>query len=403
MNRIYVVGAGVAGQEGFSRQALELISSADLLIGGERQLALFPDFKGQTLTVGSNLPEVIEALNNRTGRTVVLASGDPLFFGIGRYLLRNLPEEEFEFIPNVSSVQYAFAKIRQPWDDAVFVSTHGRPLKAAVDRIVANDKAAVLTDERNDPAAIARELIDRGREGYACWLCENLGGEDERIVETDVRGLLEIKAAPLNVLILVKQFEGEGKDRRSWLGIPDDEFATVKKLITKQEVRVITLAKLQLCRDMILWDIGAGSGSVSIEADHLLPEGKIFAIERNPECRDFIRQNLQTFQTRNVTLVEGDAPECLEDLPDPDRVFIGGSGGHLWEILETADRRLPPDGRIVLNAITLDTLTAANEFFANAGYEVEVTTVNIARTRPLTEYKMFEAFNPVYILAAVKI
>ncbi|RMD73808.1 MAG: precorrin-6y C5,15-methyltransferase (decarboxylating) subunit CbiE, partial [Bacteroidetes bacterium] len=219
MNRIYVVGAGVAGQEGFSRQALELISSADLLIGGERQLALFPDFKGQTLTVGSNLPEVIEALNNRTGRTVVLASGDPLFFGIGRYLLRNLPEEEFEFIPNVSSVQYAFAKIRQPWDDAVFVSTHGRPLKAAVDRIVANDKAAVLTDERNDPAAIAHELIDRGREGYACWLCENLGGEDERIVETDVRGLLEIKAAPLNVLILVKQFEGEGKDRRSWLGI----------------------------------------------------------------------------------------------------------------------------------------------------------------------------------------
>lgn len=402
MNRIYVVGAGVAGQEGFSRQALELINSADLLIGGERQLALFPEFKGQTLPVGSNLPEVIEALNNRTGRTVVLASGDPLFFGIGRYLLRNLPEEEFEFIPNVSSVQYAFAKIRQPWDDAVFVSTHGRPLKAAVDRIVANDKAAVLTDERNDPAAIARELIERGREGYACWLCENLGGDDERIVETDVRGLLEIEAAPLNVLILVKQFEGEGRDRRSWLGIPDDEFATVKKLITKQEVRVITLAKLQLCRDMILWDIGAGSGSVSIEADHLLPEGKIFAIERNPECRDFIRQNLQTFQTRNVTLVEGNAPECLDDLPDPDRVFIGGSGGNLWEILEVADRRLPPDGRIVLNAITLDTLTAANEFFANAGYQVEVTTVNIARTRPLTEYKMFEAFNPVYILAAVK-
>jgi len=402
MNKIYVVGAGVAGQEGFSRHALELIEGADLLIGGDRQLDLFPEFAGEKLAVAGNLPQMVERLQSRRGQNVVLASGDPLFFGIGRYLLRNLPNEEFEFIPNVSSVQYAFARIQQPWDDAIFLSTHGRTLKPAVDRIVANDKAAILTDEVNTPAAIAGELIERGRDGYAAWLCENLGGEDERIVATDVRGLLEIEAAALNVLVLVKQFEGEGAGHGSWLGIPDDEFATVKKLITKEEVRVVTLAKLRLRQDMCLWDIGAGSGSISIEADHLLPNGKILAIERNPECREFIKQNLQKFHTRNVTLVEGDAPECLEDLPDPDRVFIGGSGGHLWDILTIADRRLPADGRIVINAITLDTLTAANEFFDNAGYEVEVTTVNIARTRPLTNYKMFEAYNPVYILAAVK-
>ena len=125
-------------------------------------------------------------------------------------------------------------------------------------------------------------------------------------------------------------------------------------------------------------------------------------IERNEECRAFIKQNLGKFNTRNVALVEWVAPECLDDLPDPDRVFIGGSGGQLWKILEIVDRRLPADGRIVLNAITLDTLTSAIEFFDNSGYEVEVTTVNIARTRPLTDYKMFEAYNPVYILAAVK-
>jgi precorrin-6Y C5,15-methyltransferase (decarboxylating) len=402
MNKIYVVGAGVAGQEGFSRRALDLISGADLLIAGQRQLDLFPEFAGEILHISSNLPEVVERLRTRTGKSVVLASGDPLFFGIGRYLLRNLPEDDFEFVPNVSSVQYAFSRIRQTWDDAVFVSTHGRELKAAVDRIVANDKAAVLTDEKNNPAAIATEMIERGRGGYAAWLCENLGGDNEKIIETDVRGLLKIKAAPLNVLILVKQFEGEGAGRGSWLGIPDEEFDTVKKLITKEEVRVVTLAKLRLRQDMCLWDIGAGSGSISIEADHLLPNGRILAVERNPECRKFIKQNLQKFGTRNVTLVDGIAPDCLEDLPDPDRVFIGGSGGRLWDILEIADRRLPAEGRIVLNAITLDTLTAANEFFDNAGYEVEVTVVNISRTRPLTDYKMFEAYNPVYILSAVK-
>lgn len=402
MSKIYVIGAGVEGQEGFSRRALELVQSADLLCGGERQLALFPEFAGAKLTVGSNLGQVVERLQQAKGRAVVLASGDPLFFGIGRYLLRNLAAERLEFVPNVSSVQYAFAKIKEPWDDAVFVSAHGRGLKGAVDRIVANDKAAILTDEVNTPAAIAAELIQRGRDGYAAWLCENLGTAQEKITATDVKGLLEIQAAPLNVLILIKEYEGEGDAYVPTLGIPDEEFATIKKLITKEEVRVVTLAKLKLRHDMCLWDIGAGSGSVSIEADHLLPNGRIFAVERNEQCREFIKENLRKFNARHVTLVEGDAPDCLDNLPDPDRVFIGGSGGHLWKILEAIDARLAAEGRIVLNAVTLDTLTAATEFFDNAGYQVEVTTVNISRTRPLTDYKMFEAYNPVFIIAAVK-
>jgi precorrin-6Y C5,15-methyltransferase (decarboxylating) len=402
MKRIYVIGAGVEGQEGFSRRVLELVGQAEILFGGERQLALFPDFPGEKVTIDSDLAGVVERLEGTAKRAVVLASGDPLFFGIGRYLLRNLPEDDLAFVPNVSSVQYAFAKIKEPWDDAVFVSAHGRGIKGAVDRIVANDKAAVLTDEVNTPAAIAAELIERGRDGYAAWLCENLGTAEEKIISTDVKGLLEIAAAPLNVLILIKEYEGGGEEYVPTLGIPDEEFATVKKLITKEEIRVVTLAKLKLRHDMTLWDIGAGSGSVSIEADHLLPHGHIFAIERNPQCHDFIKDNLRKFNARHVTLVAGAAPACLEELPDPDRVFIGGSGGNLWEILDAIDGRLPADGRIVLNAVTLDTLTAATEFFDNAGYQVEVTVVNISRTRPLTDYKMFEAYNPVYIITAFK-
>ncbi len=402
MKTIHVIGAGIDGQEAFGIQALELINAADLLCGGERLLALFPDFVGETMSIDKNLAELVETLQRHQGRTVVLASGDPLFFGIGRYLLRNLPDTLLEFLPNVTSVQYAFAKIREPWDDAVFISVHGRGLQKAVDRIIANDKAAILTDEVNTPAAIAKALLDRGCSGYRAYLCENLGTEEERIRITNISDLAEIEAAPLNVLLLIREFDDEEQAYVPTLGIPDDEFLTVKKLITKEEIRVVTLAKLKLRHDMCLWDIGAGSGSISIEADHLLPNGRIFAVERNAECRRFIKQNLQKFNARNVQLVEGDAPQCLEELPDPDRVFIGGSGGHLWEILELVDQRLAAGGRIVLNAITLDTLTAASEFFANAGFEVEVVTVNIARTRPLTNYKMFEAYNPVYILTAVK-
>ncbi len=403
MKTIHVIGAGIAGQEAFGSQALEIIHEADLLCGGERLLALFPDFNGQTICIDKNLADLVETLQRHQGRSVVLASGDPLFFGIGRYLLRNLPDTLLEFLPNVTSVQYAFAKIREPWDDAVFISVHGRGLQKAVDRIVANDKSAILTDDVNTPAAIARALLERGRSGYRAYLCEDLGTDKERIRITNIVDLVETEAAPLNVLLLVREFDDEEQTYVPTLGIPDDEFVTVKKLITKEEIRVVTLAKLKLRHDMCLWDIGAGSGSISIEADHLLPNGRIFAVERNEECRRFIKQNLQKFNARNVHLVEGDAPLCLEELPDPDRVFIGGSGGHLWEILEIADQRLATGGRIVLNAITLDTLTAANEFFGNAGFEVEVVTVNIARTRPLTNYKMFEAYNPVYILTAVKI
>ncbi|MBW6511335.1 MAG: precorrin-6y C5,15-methyltransferase (decarboxylating) subunit CbiE [Desulfuromonadaceae bacterium] len=400
---IHVIGGGVEGQEGFSQRALEIIAQAELMVAGERQLALFPDFSGEKLAIGSNLGEVAEVLKTTAKAAVVIASGDPLFFGIGRYLLRNLSAERLEFISNVSSIQYAFAAIKEPWDDAVFISAHGRGLKEAVDRIVANDKAAVLTDELHTPAVIAAELIDRGRDGYAAWLCENLGRDDERIVATDVKGLLDIQAAPLNVLILIKEYDAEGEASHSALGISDDEFITHKKLITKEEVRAITLAKLRLRHDMVLWDVGAGSGSVSIEADNLLVNGTVMAIERNTEYIAFLKENLKKFNSRNVTLIEGDAPYCFDDLPDPDRVFIGGSGGNLWEILEAVDGRLSSDGRVVVNAVTLDTLTAANEYFENAGYNVEVTAVNIARTKPLTDYKLFEAFNPVYVIVAEKI
>lgn len=403
MKSIHVIGAGIAGQEGFTPQALELINKSTLLFGAERLLALFPDYAGERVAVDeNNLGIMVTALQECEGRAVVLSSGDPLFFGTGRYLLRNLPDELIEFLPNVTSVQYAFAKIREPWDDAVFVSVQGRMLKDVVDRIVANDKAAVLTDGVNTPGMIGRELLSRNRSGYKAYLCENLGTDEEKIRVTDVRGLLELEVAPLNVLLLIKEYEDENQQYIPTLGIPDEEFVSIKKLITKEEVRVITLAKLKLRHDMCLWDVGAGSGSLCIEADHLLPNGRIFAIERNEECRQFIKQNLEKFNTRNVVLIEGDAPDCMEELPDPDRVFIGGSGGRLWDILDSTDQRLATGGRIVMNVITLDTLTAANEFFANAGYQVEVVTVNIARTRPHSNYKMFEAYDPVYVLTAVK-
>ena len=398
--KVYLVGAGIEGWEGFGAKALEVINKAEVIIGHQRHLDNFPDFPGKKMVLG-DLSIMLDFLKTTPKRTVVLGSGDPNFFGVARFLLRNLPKERIEIFPNVTSVQYAFACIKEPWDDAIFVSVHGRGLKGAIDRIVAAEKAAVLTDTTNTPAVIARELIERGAEGFDAWLCEDLGLPTEKFTKTDVKGLAEMKASPLNILILIKAWE-PNLENYPIFGIDDDEYATAKKLITKMEVRAVTLAKLQLQDDLVMWDIGAGSGSVSIEAANLMPNGRIFALEKNAQYLAFIRDNLKKFTARNVTLVEALAPEGLDDLPDPDRVFIGGSGGMLEEIIDAVDKRLRADGLIVLNAVTLDTLIKAVEFLEDHGYTVEATCVNVAKTRGLTEYKMFEAHNPVYIVTARK-
>ena len=397
-HKIYLVGAGIEGWEGFGSKALEAINSAELLIGHQRLLDIFPDFKGEKQTI-SDLSIMLDLIKTTEKQVVVLSSGDPNFFGVARFLLRNLPKDRIEIFPNVTSVQYAFARIKEPWDDTIFLSVHGRGLKGAIDRIIAADKAAVLTDEVNSPAAIARELIDRGAEGYDVYLCEDLGLPTEKFTRTDVRGLVDLQASPLNLLILIKAWE-PNLENYPLLGIADDEFTTARKLITKQEIRAVTLAKLQIQNDLVLWDIGAGSGAVSIEAGNLMPNGKVYALERNPQYLTFIRENLKKFSAKNVMLVEAYAPEGIDELPNPDRVFIGGSGGMLDDIIDAVDKRLKPDGVIVLNAVTLDTLTKAVEFLEDHGYTVEVTCVNVSKTVSLTEYKMFEAHNPVYIISA---
>ncbi len=398
--KIYLIGAGIAGWEGFSAKALEVIDKAEVLIGHQRHLDIFPDYPGEKQPL-EDLSMMLDYLKTTDKRVVVLGSGDPNFFGVARFLLRNLHKDRIEIFPNVTSIQYAFARIKEPWDDAIFVSVHGRGLKGAIDRIVAAEKAAVLTDSTNTPAMIARELVHRGAEGYDAWLCEDMGSPAEKFTKTDVRGLAELQASPLNILILIKTWE-PNLEHYPVIGIDDEEFATAKKLITKQEVRAVTLGKLKLQDDLVMWDIGAGSGSVSIEASNLMPNGKIYALEKNPQYIVFVRGNLKKFVARNVVLIEAYAPEGLDDLPDPDRVFIGGSGGMLEDIIDVVDKRLKSDGVIVLNAVTLDTLTKAVEFLEDHGYTVEVTCVNIAKTRGLTEFKMFEAHNPVYIIAAWK-
>jgi precorrin-6Y C5,15-methyltransferase (decarboxylating) len=236
-------------------------------------------------------------------------------------------------------------------------------------------------------------------------LCEDLGGPDERIRRLTLEELASVDAHPLNTLILVdSQSSGPAAARDAWSpGLPEDAFDQRKPkvgLITKREVRVLSLARLAVRPDSVVWDIGAGSGSVSIEAARLAPRGRVFAVEKNAEDVQIVRANVEKFRVPHVTVIHARAPEGLDRLPDPDAVFVGGSGGALAEILGIAAKRLRPGGRIVVNAITLETLHEAIQTHRQLGLEHEAILVSIARSRPLLEMMSFEALNPVYVVTA---
>ncbi len=401
---IHVVGVGNEGPDSLTARALALVEKAEVLVGGQRLLDFFPHVPAERLTLGAKVDEVLAVAAARcaTGRVVVLATGDPNYFGITRALRRHVPAEDLDIVPNVSALQWAFAKAREPWDDATFVTVHGRGLGSLAEAVRGQRKVCLFTDEQNTPAAIARTLLDAALGDYQAILCEDLGGPGERVTRLTLEELASRDAHPLNTLILL------GPERPPpppvWApGLPEDAFDHRKPklgLITKREIRVLSLARLGLRPDSVVWDIGAGSGSVSIEAARLAPLGRIFAIEKNAEDVEIVRANVAKFAVPHVTVVHARAPERLDEMPDPDAVFVGGSGGSLREILSIAAVRLRPAGRIVVNAITLDTLHETVSVCRELPLAHEAILVSIARSKPLLDMMSFEALNPVYIVTA---
>jgi len=407
---IHVVGVGPEGPASLTPRALAIVEKAEVLAGGQRLLEAFSGVAAERVKIAAKVDETLATLAAARGtrRTVVLATGDPNYFGITRALLRHVPADDLEIVPNVSALQLAFAAARVPWDDAEFVSVHGRSMDGLVGAVRGRSKVCLFTDEHNSPAAVARALLDAGLGDYRAVLCEDLGGPAESIRRLTLTELSTVKAHPLNTLVLLGPEAGSTQaGSPAWApGLPEDAFDQRKPkvgLITKREVRVLSLARLSLRPDSVVWDIGAGSGSVSIEAAGLAPQGRVFAVEKNAEDIEIVRANVERFRVAHVTVVHARAPEGLDRLPDPDAVFIGGSGGELDEILATAARRLRPGGRIVVNAITLDTLHGAVSACRRLALEHEAILVSVARSRPLLGMMSFEALNPVYIVTAWRV
>jgi precorrin-6Y C5,15-methyltransferase (decarboxylating) len=319
---------------------------ADLFVGGRRHLE---GVGGRHLVIGGDVAAVLDAIAAEPGRVCVLASGDPGFFGIVRALGERFGPDALDVRPAPSSVSLAFARLGMPWDDAVVVSAHGRPLRAAARRAATARKAAVLTAPESPPEALGKELLVLGASSRAV-VCSQLGTEHETVVHVDLSGLAAGTWDPVSVVVLVGDAP-ESAPVLAW-GAPEHEFAHRDGMITKAEVRAVVLGKLGLPPAGVLWDVGAGSGSVAVECARLSPGLRVIAVDRHVER---VRANATAHGVR-VEAVEGEAPAILVGLPEPDRAFVGGGG---LEVLDAVIDRLTPGGRVVAAFAALDRAAAA--------------------------------------------
>ncbi|QRK06626.1 precorrin-6y C5,15-methyltransferase (decarboxylating) subunit CbiE [Archangium violaceum] len=407
MKPVVVVGIGDDGCLGLSARAANAVAQAQVLVGGKRHLEFFPQFSGERLSFSAGIGPTLERIAElaHENQVCVLASGDPLFFGIGAQVARKVGAEHVEFIPHPSSVQLAFGRIGVSWDDAEVISLHGRPREGLCTRLRLLAKVALLTDGENTPPVLARHLLEHGERGFTAWVCESLGNPEERVRPFSLEALAECTdIGPLNVLVLVRTDPSwRPPPRLSFLH--EDTFARrmpKKGLITKREVRLLSLAQLEIRHDSVVWDIGAGSGSVGIEAALLAPRGRVYAIEVDPEGVALCKENALSHGVDNLRVIAGRAPEALEGLEAPDAIFVGGSKGSMRDIIDVAFSRLREGGRLVVNAITLDNVAEAYSALKAHGVTPEVTLLNVSRGEPLAHYLRYEAQNPIHIFAATR-
>ena len=398
--RIDVVGVGaVSGPSAAGRRAL---AEAEVLVGGTRLLDRFADHPAERWDLTGRLRELPGFLASRAHRRVaVLASGDPLFYGIGGWLARRLADADLRFHPAPTSVAEAAARLGLPWQDLETLSAHGRAMPDVVGALDRRGRVAVLTDPTNTPAAVGRLLRAAGRVAGRAHVAEALGTPDERVRTVPLANLADLDADPLTVLIL----EAEGPRAPAIPHIPDAEFdqkKPIRGLITKREVRVLALARLGLRPGDTCWDIGARAGAVSVEMARL-GAAAVHAVEKNEDGCAIVEANALRFGTPQVRVVHARAPEGLDALPDPDRVFVGGSAGGMAAILAAAWSRLRPGGGLVVNVATVENLHAALAALREIGAAFEVVQVQVSRGRTiLGRLTRFEALNPVWIVSAGK-
>jgi len=411
MKPISIIGMGLSPAN-LTSTHIRLIEEADVLVGGKRHLEFFRNSSAEKKEIDKNLKDILKYIRNRKeGQDiVVLASGDPLFFGIGSFLVRSLGAENVRVHPNITSVAAAFSRLREPWHDVQVISIHGRFSQEILNVFAKKDKIAVLTDPEKNPAWLANFLIENHIRDFRMCVLEQLGTDAEHFGWHDLRQAAGRQFADPNIAVLWRipllPEHGQRATKTSvqlHIGMQDENYEHEKGLITKAEVRAVTLSKLRLhSSDHTLWDMGAGSGSVSIEASLFIKKGKIFALEQKHDRIKQIEKNKNRFGISNLKVVQAELPGGMEELPKPDRIFIGGGGKNLRKIITAAADHLRQEGVMVINTVLLQNMEAALSALKAVGFRTDIIQIQISKGRDMPWGERLEAQNPVWIISGVK-
>lgn len=417
MAHLSIIGIGDDGLNAAPAAVRERIATAEVLLGDERALALLGEtVTGRRVPLSGDVEQLatqVEAIGDKPAALVVF--GDPMFYGLARFLFERFGKDRFEVLPHVSSMQLAFARVMESWDEAYLTDLATHPLPAVIEKIRTAQKVGLFTNPDVGPADVATAMLERGIDYFTAYVCENLGARDERVTRAELKDIAAAEYRSLNVMILIRQPDAPDRPRdaigRRLFGNPDDAFLQAKPkqgLLTPAEVRSIALSQMDIAPASLVWDVGAGSGSVSVEAAQIAREGAVYAIEMDPEDHGLIQENCDRFGVANVIPVLGKAPEAFDTLPDPDCVFLAGAGREVTRLTEAAFVRLRPGGRLVVNLISIDhiaqTREALTEASKAAGYEpnLRVWMVNVSRGADQLERLSFDSLKPNFLLAAVK-
>lgn len=388
--KITIVGIGMGNAGTLTLGGKEAIENANLLVGAKRLIEIFPEKMSEPEIYSDKIFEIIKK-NNELDNIVVIMSGDTGFYSGATKLLGLLKDYDVKVLPGISSMQYMASKIGRPWQDAKLVSAHGVECNILAE-IMKTKETFFLTGGSVTPTDIIDELNEFGLKDAYVYVGERLSYEDEKIFKGTPQELKVMTFASLSVVwVIRKDFSKEHKYRG---GISDEAFIRGKVPMTKQEIRSSIIAALKVNDDDVIYDIGAGTGSVGIEIATMNTSTKVYAIETNPEGIELIDKNREKFSAYNLKIVCGKAPLAMENLPAPDRAFIGGSKGNLKEIVELL-RTKNPDVKIVLSAIALETLNEAMEVLE----DIDITSISIAKAKEIGKYHMMTGQNPIYIIS----
>jgi precorrin-6Y C5,15-methyltransferase (decarboxylating) len=397
--QVNLIGLGGGAEESLTAETRRALAQADLVLGAERLLNNLPAAENQMRVAATRSADIFARLRETEAEfPCVVFSGDTGFYSGADSLITLLRENgiPFHVLPGLSSVQLLAARLGRPWQDWTLCSAHG----AACDPVAAlmtGRPAFFLTGGRQTPASLCREIRDAGLGALGAAVGENLGCEGERVVTGTAADFAERDFAPLSVLLV----EAAPCPLRRAGGIPDEAFCRGEVPMTKQEVRAAILAKLAVGPEDTVWDVGAGTGSVAVELALVARQGRAYAVEYRAEACALIEENRRRFGAWNLRLVRGTAPEALEELPTPDAVFIGGSGGKLEEIVGAVLAK-NPKARLCVSAIALETLSAALDIFSALDLDAEVTQIAVSRAKPGGRLHLLLANNPVFLLSACR-